>query len=395
VTFGIVALRTQAERERAQEALRHSEERYHMLFERMFDGFALHEIILDAQGEPCDYRFLEVNPAFEALTGLKREAIVGKTLCEAWPGVEEEWVRIYGRVAQSGGQVRFEPYFRPLDKHFEICAYRPQPGQFATIFTDITERKRAEQERARHRDHLEQLVRERTQALEAAQAELLRKQRLATLGQLIGTVSHEMANPLQTIAASLYNIRRGMPQEAGDAVRRAMRYAERNVERCDRIIEELRDFAHTRALEFEPTNLDLWLESVINDYPAPAGIAIKRDLATRAEVKIEQERLRRCVINILNNACHAIELNHQCDDKRITVSARASERGVDIQFTDTGTGIESEDLGQVFEPLFTTKSFGVGLGLPIVKQVMDAHAGGVEIVSQHGKGTTVTLWLPI
>jgi PAS domain S-box-containing protein len=132
-------------RRRDQEALQESERRYRQLFEAMINAFALHEIILDADGRPVDYRFLEVNPAFEKLTGLKSEDVVGRTVLEVMPCTEQHWIETYGRVALSGESIRFEDYSRELDKYYEVAAYCPAPGRFATLFQDITDRKKAEQ----------------------------------------------------------------------------------------------------------------------------------------------------------------------------------------------------------------------------------------------------------
>ncbi|MEI6828101.1 MAG: PAS domain S-box protein, partial [Desulfuromonadales bacterium] len=124
--------------------LRKSEEMYRVLFREMLDGFALHEIICDAEGNPTDYRFLAVNPAFERLTGLKAEELIGRTVLEVLPNTEQHWIDTYGKVALSGEPVFFENYTAALDKHFEVTAFRPAPDQFVCMFADITERKKAE-----------------------------------------------------------------------------------------------------------------------------------------------------------------------------------------------------------------------------------------------------------
>jgi nitrogen fixation negative regulator NifL len=130
----------------AEQALKDSEARYHSLFESMTEGFGIHEIIYDENGEPCDYRFLDINPAFERLTGLKRELVVGKTYHEVLPDEGDRWVNIYGKVVLTGEPVQFEDYSPTLNKHYEVFAYRYAPAQFATIFLDITDRKRMEDE---------------------------------------------------------------------------------------------------------------------------------------------------------------------------------------------------------------------------------------------------------
>jgi PAS domain S-box-containing protein len=119
------------------------EKEYQALFREMLDGFALHEIICDEQGRPVDYRFLTVNPAFEEMTGLKAETVIGRTVSEVLPDTEHYWIETYGRVALTGEPAFFENYTKALDKHFEVTAFRPAPKQFACIFSDITERKRA------------------------------------------------------------------------------------------------------------------------------------------------------------------------------------------------------------------------------------------------------------
>jgi PAS domain S-box-containing protein len=111
----------------------------------MSEGFALHDIITDERGRPSDYRFLEVNPAFERLTGLKRADLVGRRVREVLPGIEPFWIETYGRVALTGEPAHLENYSATLDRWFEVLAYRTLPGQFAVIFTDITGRKRNEE----------------------------------------------------------------------------------------------------------------------------------------------------------------------------------------------------------------------------------------------------------
>ena len=126
-------------------SLRHSEQQHAMLFREMFNAFALHEIIVDAQGRPIDYRYLAVNPAFERMTGLSAEQVVGNTVLAVLPDTEARWIEVFGQVALTGEPARFEEYSRALDKHFAISAFSPTPGQFACLFEDITVRKQTEQ----------------------------------------------------------------------------------------------------------------------------------------------------------------------------------------------------------------------------------------------------------
>jgi len=133
------------ERRKAEALLQESEERYGQLFQEMLAGFSLHEIIVDDQGRPVDYVFLAVNPAFERLTGLRGEQIIGKSVTEVLPDIEPYWIETFGQVALSGRPVHFENYSQDLGKYYEVIAFSPRRGQFVANFTDVTERKQAEQ----------------------------------------------------------------------------------------------------------------------------------------------------------------------------------------------------------------------------------------------------------
>jgi PAS domain S-box-containing protein len=161
-------VRLESQRDATLAALRESEEKYRLLFENMMAGFALHEIVLNEKGEPVDYVFLEANSAFERLTGLKRNDLIGKRVTEVIPGIEEDpadWIGRYGKVALTGQEIRFAQHAQPLGKWYAVLAFSPRKGQFATTFEDVTERVRADEELRRHRDHLEELVADRTAEL--------------------------------------------------------------------------------------------------------------------------------------------------------------------------------------------------------------------------------------
>ncbi len=134
------------DRKNSEFKLINNELRYRTLVEKMNKGLAEHEIIMDESGKVIDYRFLEVNDCFEALTGLKRSEILGKTVLQVMPETESFWIETYGIVALTGEMKRFENYSSALDKYFEVVAYQTLPNHFATIFTDITENKKIELE---------------------------------------------------------------------------------------------------------------------------------------------------------------------------------------------------------------------------------------------------------
>ena len=281
-----------------------------------------------------------------------------------------------------------------------VSALTDADGKLVSILAlvnDITAEVRDREELDRHRNHLEELVRDRSAELEAAQAELVRKEKLSVLGHLTGTVSHELRNPLGTIKSSLYFIRNAIDGQ-DSAVERALARAERNISRCDQIIDELLDFTRVQKLKLESIPIDDWLREVVSDFTLPPNVELLTEFGFGREMKFEPDRLRRCVINVLSNACEAMNNKSHTPATRpavLRISSRPSDGRVEIDFVDTGSGISSEDRARILEPLYSTKGFGVGLGLPIVKQIVEQHNGDLDIVSEVGRGTTVRLSFPI
>ncbi len=129
-----------------EERLQQSEKRFHNLFDTMHEGFAFHEVICNAAGEVTDYRYLDLNQAFEQLTGLKRETTVGRTVREVLPEIEEEWIQCFGRVALTGIPDERESHVRELDRYYRARAYSPEKGKFAVVFEETTTERRAQRE---------------------------------------------------------------------------------------------------------------------------------------------------------------------------------------------------------------------------------------------------------
>jgi len=133
------------ERILAEEASAENEHRYRSLFNGMTQGFALHELLDDEKGEPADCRFLEVNPAFEQMIGLRKSDLIGRTKRQVFPRDDPSWIKKYAAVAQTCLPAHFETWSLTLDKHYDVYAYCPAPRHVAALFLDITERVRAEQ----------------------------------------------------------------------------------------------------------------------------------------------------------------------------------------------------------------------------------------------------------
>ena len=282
------------------------------------------------------------------------------------------------------------------------CLYVPinigRKDHLLLMVSDISERRETEHELSMYRSRLEAMVDERTQELRDAQSELLRKERLATLGQLTATVSHELRNPLGAMKPSVYMLKKicGSKDEKIDST---LERLDRNIDRCDHIIDELLDFTRSVEMEGKPVDVDEWLEWVVDEQIIPEGICVTKDFALKnLKAVMDADRLRRAVINVIENACHAM-LNEdmQVIDKenaRLDIKTCNEDDRILIIISDTGSGIKGDELKRIFEPLFSTKVYGVGLGMSTVKQIMKQHGGDIDIESEFGKGTKITLWLP-
>jgi len=172
--YGVVCyFRDVSEQIKARQIIAASEERYRTLFERIDEGFCIQQVIFDEAGKPIDYRFLEINPAFEKQTGIKDA--LGKTIRELVPDIEPFWFEIYGNLILIGEPVRFEHHAKSMDRWFDVyafCVGEPQEHKVAVLFNDITERKQAEEALQRLNAELEQRVEEQTSALRKSESQL-------------------------------------------------------------------------------------------------------------------------------------------------------------------------------------------------------------------------------
>jgi PAS domain S-box-containing protein len=171
INYALEAIETEKGHKRAVSALKESEIKFRNLVNQMQFGLAVHEIILDDKGKPVDYRFLDLNPGFERVTGLKKDEIIGKTVLEVLPDTEKQRIEKYGEVALTGKPVSFENYARELDRHYSVLAYRPQPNQFAVVTEDITRRKRSEEALSANMQKLKELGISGTEMLKLPEVE--------------------------------------------------------------------------------------------------------------------------------------------------------------------------------------------------------------------------------
>ena len=390
------------ERQRSEEALGASEERLRTIIENAPEAIVLFD--MNTQ------KFADVNENVSKMFGLNRDRLLSIGPFELSPATQPDGRDSTAaameklKEARSGLNPVFEWTHRThLGKNFpcEVRLVSIELGGKQLIqgsLTDISERKRVEKELETYRHQLEVQVQKRTEQLEAAQKELVVKEKLATLGQLIAIVSHELRNPLGTIRSSMYSIDQRI-RDKNLGVENALNRVERNILRCDRIIEELLDFTRIKEPKLDSTEINDWINKLLDEYAVPDDISITRNLDSGLNVEFDRELFRRCLINLIDNACQAFNQNGNTEPspgpKKISIQTLKKENRVEIAIEDNGRGISPDFLEKIFEPLYSTKNFGVGLGLPIVKQILIQHDGGIEIASEIGKGTEAKIWLPL
>jgi signal transduction histidine kinase len=238
---------------------------------------------------------------------------------------------------------------------------------------------------------------ETTRKLRDSQDKLARNERLSALGQIAGSVSHELRNPLGTIRNSMGMVRQ-LTANKGLGVERALDRIERSVQRCDVIVGDILEFSRVQELKREETSVDTWLTEMLDEHDVPSAVSVRRELAADAMVMLDRTRFRQVLVNLIDNAAQAmLDADWAASAGRpatMIVRSEAAGPHVRVSVIDNGPGIAADTLERIFEPLFTTKVKGVGLGLPTVRKLVEQHGGTIDVESTVGEGTTFTVWLP-
>jgi signal transduction histidine kinase len=229
-----------------------------------------------------------------------------------------------------------------------------------------------------------------TDSIAQAQREISQRERLSSLGRLSTVIAHEVRNPLMIIKAALHTLRQSNVSTA--AVREAAADIDGEVVRLNRIVNDVLDFARPIRFELAPADINaLCRESAAAAQVSP-GVKVDVQLdQTVPAIRTDAERLRIAFVNLIVNARDAM----RSDDARVSVSTRFTGGGVAIVIADRGAGIERSDLPRIFDPYFTTKRGGTGLGLPIAKNIVEGLGGAITVSSTPGKGTAIRVELPL
>ena len=391
------------QRKQAEEAFRKSEERFRNLVEVTSDW--VWEV--DRNGV-----YTYVSPIVGELLGYDVDEVLGKTPFDFMPPGEAERIGSYFEsivasqepftnleninVHKDGHLVCLEtsgvPFFSP---NGELLGYRG-------VDRDITERKLAEEELKKHREQLEDLIKERTNELESTQEELVKHEKLSVLGQLTATVSHELRNPLGVIQSSAFYVESKL-SDVDEKITKHLKRIEEQVGLCDSIVGDLLEYTRGSLSEKFKGDLNTWLERVLNEISIPDEVSVVRELYPGLPmVPFDRDKLQRVVINLVNNATQAvIERQEKLKEEdgpyqpEVKLATSMVENGICIAVEDNGIGMDEETGRQAFEPLFTTRARGTGLGLAIVKKIVEEHGGSVSLKSEPKRGTKATVVIPM
>lgn len=366
-----------AELRRVREMHEASESRYRGLFNAMSEGFALHEILCDSSGKPVDYRFLDVNPAFERLTGLNRQEVVGHKVKQVLPDIEPAWIERFGNVALTGEPTRFRQYAEPLGRWFEVFAYRAAQGQVAVVFLDVTDAQRSQEQ------------------LRRTAAELARSNE--ELEQFAYVASHDLQEPLRAVTGYLGLIESRLGEHLDEKVRHHVTGAVEGAARMHTLISDLLTLSRvgTQGKVLVPADLNAALNQALAGLAVSiqqSGAAITRDpLPT---LPADAGQMAQLFQNLIGNALKF------CGDRSPEIHVGAEPRADHwrLSVRDNGIGIEPEYFQRIFlifQRLHTRRQYpGTGMGLAICKKIVERHGGTIWVESEPGRGSTFFFTLP-
>ncbi len=363
------------------------------------------ETLIDTMPNPIFYKnpageYTGCNKAFEEIRGMPRKEIIGRTVCDLVPKdvadryleKDKELFRNPGRqmytwqVRQGSGEIR--------EVIFNKATFLDSEGKVSGligVMSDITNLKRAEEKLVKHAHHMEELVAARTKELQDAHEKLIRKERLTVLGQLAGSVGHDLRTPLGAIKNSTYFLKMAL-EDQDPEIKEMLGIIDKEISTAEGIISELLDFARPKSSEKKMVDINEAVEDALSRVQVPAEIRVEKHLQNDLPaILADSIQLGQIFTNIIQNAVQAMPKGGRMTMKTTSVD----ESHALISISDTGIGIPEENLGKLFEPLFTTKAKGVGLGLAIVKSLVEQHGGTIQVESQEGEGSTFAISLPV
>jgi signal transduction histidine kinase len=264
----------------------------------------------------------------------------------------------------------------------------------------IQDRIRAEENRdaalkklEKYSEQLAEMVEERTQELRLAQEQLIRNEKLATMGQLAGSVAHELRNPLGVLSNAAYFLTITLT-DADEKTQEYLGIIDSEVRKSQKIVSDLLSFSRvqkTQNIQREDVLVTSLVHRALTEQPAPTTIEVSTEFSQNLPpVYVDPQQIQQVLANLVSNAYQAMP-----DGGKLIIKTEVERDQVALSVIDNGTGISPENIDKLFEPLFTTKPKGIGLGLAVSKDLVEANGGSIEVKSDDGGGCTFTVWLPV
>jgi PAS domain S-box-containing protein len=363
------------------------------LFRELLDNSSDAVEVLD----PATLRFLDVNLMECTALGYSREELLTMGVADIDPdfgpgshGTVEEQLR-------NTGFARFEAVHRRRDGSIfpvEISSRLIELDRpyLLNIVRDITERKQAEERNLRLNEELEEKVRERTQQLVAAQETLVRNEKLAVLGQVAGSVGHELRNPLGVMSNAVYFLQTVLA-DADETTQEYLNIIKDEIAGSERIVSDLLDSVRTKPPRLETVDVKELIDRTLVKCNVPPGVRVEIEIPEKLPpLRVDPLQIHQVFRNLIANGIDAMS---EGGTLTIQASEDALAGTIAIAVQDTGCGMTHEQMDKLFQPLFTTKARGIGLGLVVVKNLTEANGGQVKVQSKPGKGTIFAITLPM
>jgi signal transduction histidine kinase len=348
-----------------------------------------HRVIIDGMSDPVfvlseQRRIMQLNPAAEHLISSPAEDSIGKQMEAVLP----QWSAFAEAPQKEQKEIRElvigdDTYDV---RSSQIADWRGRLTSQIWVLRNITERRRMEAELDRYTKHLEELVEERTRRLREVE-------RLAAIGQTTAMVGHDLRNPLQAMVSTLYLARKKLPSpsyEKSREVAKLLDPLDEHISYMDKIVSDLQDYAGSLTIEPIETNLPDLIRDVLSTAKIPGTVTVS--VVVQGEltrIVVDPALMRRVLSNLITNAVQAMPQGGE-----LTIGTSKNPGAISISVQDTGEGIARENLEKLFNPFFTTKAKGQGLGLAVCKRILEAQGGKITVKSEVGRGSTFTVEIP-
>ena len=321
-----------------------------------------------------------------------KEEVIGKNIVELASPKDRKRIKEELERAFSEGSVKNVEYTFLTEDGYEfpvefsasvVLNAERNPTLFVIETKDITEHKTMEKQLKQYSEHLEKIIEEKTKQLREAE-------RLAAIGELAAMVGHDLRNPLMGIAGAVYYLKQKIGSTADEKIREMLSIIKECIDYSNKIVNDLLDYSGDVKLELEETNPRRITVEALSQISIPDNIKVINSVKAEPMIKVDVNKIKRVIVNIVKNAIDAMP-----NGGTLKIKSRSVKGEWKISFSDTGAGMPEEIKEKLGKPLFTTKAKGMGLGLAICKRIVEAHEGSISVKSSLGKGTTLTLSIPL